>query len=248
MGLNDMPQVGKRLKIGRLEKGTGVYKSLEIRELCRLYGVSSEETEELAALAERAMEERIWDDYTDLLPGEFGTLVDLEGIADEISTYQPDVMPGLLQTPDYARAVFQAVSPPVTPEDMDRLVMVRTARQRRIFDNPTGAQFHAVLNEAVLARKVGGHEVSAAQLQHIRALTGTNRVNVRVLTYDSGAHASMRGSFSLLAFRDPQEPDAAYVESPAGARLLNKPHQVMVYREIFKSLTKQSIPLKEYNP
>ena len=248
MGLNDMPTVGKRLKIWRLEKGEGVYRSAEIRELCRLYGVSGAEKEELASLADRTIEERIWDDYTDLLPGSFGTLVDLEQTANRIDAYEPDVMPGLLQTADYARAVFEASSPPVPPPDVERLVVVRTQRQQGVFAGRAGARIHAVLNEAVLARKVGGRDVARAQLEHVRALDATAQVDVRVLTWEAGAHPAMRGSFSLLEFADPSEPTVAYVESPAGARIIDKPGQVAVYRGQFSALTKKSIPIKEYLP
>jgi transcriptional regulator with XRE-family HTH domain len=244
----DVVHVGSRQKIMRIEKGEGPFKAPDIRELCRLYGTSAAETEELAGLALRTKEERIWDDYTDLLPGSFGTLVDLEVTANKICTYQPDVMPGLLQTPDYARAVFDASSPPLSREDVERMVLVRTQRQQGVFGGRAQARIHAVLNEAVLARRVGGPEVAAAQLKHVRDLNATDRVNIRVLTYDSGAHASMRGSFTLLEFADPSEPSVVYVESPAGARLIEKPAQFASHREVFTSLTEQSIPLEEYAP
>ena len=244
----DAPTVGSRQKIMRLEKAKSPFKSPDVRELCRIYGVGKEETDELAALAERTREDRIWDDYTDLLPGEFGTLVELEGVARTISAYQPDVMPGLLQTPDYARAVFEASSPPLSKVDIDRLVAVRIKRQEAILGGHSGAQIRAVLNEAVLARRVGGPDVAEAQLRHVRELAEGNRVSVRVLTWDAGAHPSMQGSFYLLEFADPVEPNVAYVESHAGARIMAKSAEFAHYSEIFTSLTKRSVSLKEYAP
>jgi len=248
LGYPQLKTVGSRPKIVRIEDGRGPYKSADVRELCRVCGVSAEETEELAALADRTKEDRVWDDYTDLLPGSFGTLVDLESTANLISMYEPDVMPGLLQTPNYARAVFEASSPPVDAVDVQRLVDVRVQRQAAVFEGAAKARIRAVLNEAVLVRKVGGREVAAEQLAHVRSLAATRRVDVRVLTFDSGAHASMRGSFTMLEFANPEEQSVSYVESPAGARLINKPAQFMIYRDVFTSLTKQSIPLKEYVP
>jgi transcriptional regulator with XRE-family HTH domain len=185
--------VGSRQKIMRIEKGEGPFKPPDIREMCVLYGVSAEETNELVAMAHRTKEERIWDDYTDLLPGSFGMLVDLETAADQISMYQPDVMPGLLQTSDYARAVFEAVRPRLSSEDIERLVTVRTQRQHGVFSGLVKAKIHAVLNEAILARRVGGPAVAEAQLAHVRDLAASGSVDVHVLTYDSAAHASMRG-------------------------------------------------------
>jgi hypothetical protein len=245
-GYADVKSVGSRPKIERLEDGRGPYKSPDVRELCRLYGVSAHETNELAELAERTKQERVWDDYTDLLPGTFGTYVDLESAANRISTWQPDAVPGLLQIPDYARAVFRAVRPRVREDDIERLVAVRVARQQAVFKGTSNARIQAILNEAVLARQVGGSEVAAVQLERLRELAGTRRVDVRVLTFAAGAHAGMVGAFTLMEFADPEEPKVAYVESPAGARLIDRPTHFANMREAFDSLAQQSIPLKEY--
>ncbi len=242
----DLPTVGSRNKIGRLENGEGPFRPADIREFCRICGVDRDETEQLVELAARTKETRIWDDYSDLLPGSFGTLVDLEVAADRISTWEPDVMPGLLQTLDYARAVFHATRPPISEEQVERLAAVRAQRQNGVLSGPRKTQISAVLNEAVLAREVGGPEVTAQQINHLRRLNEGARMQIRVLTFKSGAHAAMRGSFSILQFPDPEEPTVAYVEGPAGARLVNRPGHVAEYLEQLDSLIEQSIPLEEY--
>ena len=234
-------------KISRLENNERAPQLADIRELARLYELSDADTAELLDLA-RAARERAWWQSFAALSSPAKTYLGLEAAASSVRAVDLLQIHGLLQTPDYARAVFDASSPPLSSEDVERMVLVRTQRQQGVFSGRAEARIHAVLNEAVLARRVGGPEVAAAQLKHVRDLNATDRVNIRVLTYDSGAHASMRGSFTLLEFADPDEPSVVYVESPAGARLIEKPAQFESHREVFKSLTEQSIPLEEYAP
>lgn len=243
-----MPEVGKRDKITRIEKGDGPYKPLDVRELCRIYRVSAEETEELVSLARAIHEGGSFEENTDLIPPVFGTFVDLEMLANRLLMYQPDAMPGLFQLPDYARAVFEAQRPLLGDERVERCVSIRLDRQKAVLYGPANVQIRAVLNETVLTRQVGGPKVAAAQMMHLRDLCKTSRVDVRVLTLSSGAHAAMRGSFTVLRFNDADEPDSVYVESAWAAQILNKPDQVQTFQQIFDALTEQSIPIGEFAP
>ena len=239
--------IASRQKLGRMEKGEGPYKPADVRELCAFYNVDPEETEELHAQAEALRQGRVLNDLgTDLFPQIFGTLVDLEATANRISTYEPDAMPGLLQTADYARAVCQAYRPSHPEEVIERYVAVRLQRQKTVLAGPNNTHILAVLNEAVLARRVGGAEVTAAQLTHTCDLAATGQVDVRVLTYDSGAHAAMRGSFMLLEFPDPKLSGVVYVESSYNARVVPKPEVFDRYRANLDSLVRQAISLREY--
>jgi len=245
---DDVARVGGRKKIERIEDGRGPWKVADVWALCRIYGASEDETDQLADLAEQIKENKseIWDDYSDLLPGSFGMLVGLEPIATKIGMYDPGTLPGLLQTRATARAIFEAVIPPVNAAEVDRLVAVRLKRQDAVFSGPSPAHIQAILDEGVLARQVGGPRTAAEQMAHLQALAARPRMDLRVLPWSSGAHPAMRGGFIMLGFDDPDEPDVTYVESSAGARLLSKPAQVNVHRQILEALKQQSIPLKEY--
>jgi transcriptional regulator with XRE-family HTH domain len=243
--------VGSRQKLWNMEKGKGVLRPGDVRELCNLYGVGVDQTEEMVEQARQTAGGKIFEEYTDAIPRWFGTYVLLEATASTIYTYQPELMPGLLQTPDYARGVHRPGIPALSEAEIERLVEIRIRRQAGVIEAPEGARIVAVLSEAVLARLVGGPEVMAAQLEHLRDLSQNRRVEVRVLTYASGAHASMKGSFTVLEFEDDQEETedrVVYVESHAGARYLEQPKQIQDYLAIWQSISEQSIPMEEYAP
>jgi hypothetical protein len=242
----ELRTVGSRQKIGRLESGQGPFRAGDIREFCHVCGVSAEETEQLVELAQRSNEIRLWDDYSDLLPGTYGTLVDLEGVASRFGIYEPEVVPGLLQTADYTRAVTLAARPRVPENEVERYVAVRQQRQLQVFDRPVRARIMAVLSQAVLSYEVGGADVAATQRRHLQVVDDLEQVDVRVITFASGAHASMRGALTLLQFDDPEEPTVAYLESRGGSRIVNRPAQVAEQFEVFESLLEQSVPLKEH--
>ncbi len=241
----DLGSVGSRQKIGRMESGAGPFRPGDIREFCHRCDVGPEETEQLVELARRSNETRLWDDYSDLLPGSYGTLVDLESVASRFSIYEPEAVPGLLQTPDYARAIIRAARPRVDDKRVERLVQVRLQRQERVFTGPCWTGIVAVLSEAVLAYQVGGPAVAAAQRRHLREVSASGRIQIRVIPFASGAHASMRGGVTLLEFDEPEEPTVAYFEFRGGSRIINRPAQVSEQFEVFESLLEQSVPLKE---
>jgi hypothetical protein len=245
MSYDDVAKVGGRRKIERIEDGRGPWKIADIWALCKIYGASSEETDQLAELAEQIRQNKdIWDDYGDLLPGSFGMLVGLEPLASQILTWDALVVPGLLQTPATARAIFQASIPVVGRESIERLVAVRLRRQMAIAHGQ--ASILSILDEGVLHRPIGGRQVAAEQLEHLRRQAEEPSVDIRVLPYAVGAHAALRGGFILLRFEQADEPDVTYVEGAAGARLFTKPSQVEEHARVFSSLVEQSVPIKEY--
>ncbi|MFJ5884229.1 Scr1 family TA system antitoxin-like transcriptional regulator [Kitasatospora cineracea] len=148
----------------------------------------------------------------------FTTAAELQAVARTISSFSPTLVPGLLQTPEYARAVFRAAQPLRSAADIEDRVGLRMGRAR-IFDHPTGPLFWAVLDESVIRRPVGGAAVMAEQLFHLVELARENRIIVQVLPFSAGAHALMEGELCLLTFAD--APPAAYVEGPHAGQLID---------------------------
>jgi transcriptional regulator with XRE-family HTH domain len=246
------PSQLSKLKLGsasttsRIETGKVPVAPYKVVALCKLYGVDQATTDELESLAYRSSEDSILDDYSDVIPRWFSIYVQLEASASRIRSWEPDVLPGLLQTAAYARAVFEAYRPPLEPTAVERSLAIREQRQRAVFAEQHQAHVFAVLGEGVLARQVGGPAVAAAQLDHLRMLCGSGQATIRVLTFDVGAHAAMEGSFSLLEFDDSDLGDVAYVENAAGAKYIDKARLVPRYREMFDAVYRKSIPLEDY--
>ncbi|WAL73406.1 helix-turn-helix transcriptional regulator [Kitasatospora sp. YST-16] len=148
----------------------------------------------------------------------FTTVAELQSVARTISSFSPTLVPGLLQTPEYARAVFRAAQPLRPAADIADRVRLRMDRAR-IFDRPTSPLYWAVLDESVIRRPVGGAATMAEQLLSIVELARKNRIVVQVLPFSAGAHALMEGELCLLTFAD--APPAAYVEGPHAGQLID---------------------------
>lgn len=234
-----------RAKLFRLEAGRNSVKPQDIAVLCARYGITArDEVETLQALALATQEPSWWHIYgEDAVPEWFSIYVDLEPVASKIRTYAAELVPGLLQTRDYAWAVYRAFQP--DDAQSEQHVAVRMDRQKRA----KLRQLHAVVNEAVLLRTVGGEEVMAAQLASLRAAAERPGITIDVLPLRAGAHAAMNGSFYILDFPDPtDDPSIAYVETASSAAYLEKPDEIGRYEAIFNSILTRTIPLQEYSP
>ncbi|MFG2566444.1 helix-turn-helix domain-containing protein [Streptomyces sp. NPDC048567] len=159
-------------------------------------------------------------------PDHFAEAAEAEARATEIKEYAPQLIPGLLQTEAYARAVFREYQPTAVECVIDELVAARLDRTRLLAD-PTLPMLWAVLDEAVLRRKVGGAECMAEALRHIAELIRQHRIIVQVLPFSAGAHAALTGSLKLMSFVD--EPPLAYVDGMGIGRLQDDPATVRQY-------------------
>jgi transcriptional regulator with XRE-family HTH domain len=228
----------------RIETGKVPVTAANVRALCWLYGAEESITNALAELALGTSQQEWWD-ASPTIPDWFKLYVGLEASASLISSYDGEVVPGELQTPDYARAVFEAEQPS-GPEAAERHVKLRIQRQQALFARNPAPQLVTVLGEGVLTRLVGGEAVVKAQIEHLRRLTQRDNVDIRVLPWSIGAHAAMAGAFRVLDFDDPDDPDVVYLESHVGAMYLEEPHEVDEYRRIFSLICKDAVPLEHY--
>jgi transcriptional regulator with XRE-family HTH domain len=167
-------------------------------------------------------------------PEHFAEAAEAEEAAMEIRQYAPLLIPGLLQTPAYARAVCRAYQPTAPDEVIEELVTVRMDRAR-ILDDPTEPLLWAVIDEAALRRETGGCKVMAEALLHIAALIRRKRVIVQVLPFAAGAHPAMEGALKLMDFED--APALAYFEGIGTGRLEDDPATVRRLRLAYELLT-----------
>lgn len=236
-----------RQKLWRIETGKTPVKLADVRALCWLYGADSATTDALANLALGTASEAWWEDsYGDVLPSWFKLYLDLEAGADQIRTYTAELVHGLLQTTDYARAVYQAAQPEDGEEAIRRHVELRLERQRTVLGRTPPARFTAIFSEGVLRRAVGGQAVMDDQIAHLCEMAERDQIDVYVLPFESGAHAAMLGDFALLDFDDDEDPPVAYLESQVYARYLEQSEQLDEYRRVYDLTLRQTVPIQEF--
>jgi transcriptional regulator with XRE-family HTH domain len=240
-------EVAKRLvvspsKINRLEAGeNGVVEPADVMALCEIYGAPAEQRATLIGYATVTKTKRDWWQeraYAPvILPG-FKAYLGQEAIASALHNYESEYVPGLLQTEPYVRALHRRAHEGLSPEEIDRLVTVRMTRQEVLHRDSSPLRLTAIINEAVLRRRVGSPEVMRAQLEHI-AETASSLPNVRVqvVPFEFGEHPGMNGSFTILQFteRDPFLP-IVYLENLSDAWVVRKRADVDRYEEAFTDL------------
>lgn len=187
-------------RLTRIERNEWKFpKRDEVEDLLGLYGVEGDDRAHLLSLTEEARGRSDWHKYADLFTG---PLPDLEAEAARIRTYEAVVIPGLLQTPEYAAAVSLA-SQVVPPDQIERKVESRMAR-RTVLDLPQGPQLTAVIDEAALRKVVGSHTIMAEQLRFLIGMAAHYKVTVLVIPDAAGAHPGIDGAFSLFDFPRPE--------------------------------------------
>jgi hypothetical protein len=212
------------------------FKERDVEDLLRLYGVTDPgDIEGLVALAREANNPGWWQHYADVLPTWFRTYVDLESAATLIRTYENQLVPGLLQTPDYIRAVIQGAHLDDTPEAVQSRVDLRLERQT-LLPRPDGPRLWAVVDEAALRRPVGGPQVMRAQLERLIEVESWPNVTLQVLPLTAGAHPTMIGAFTILRFQDNELPDVVYIEHLTNALYLDKPDDVDRYYHVMENI------------
>jgi transcriptional regulator with XRE-family HTH domain len=228
-------------KISRLETGRVGFKSRDIADLLTLYGVTDEqERTTLQELARQASAVGWWHDYADVTPNWFEPYVGLEEAAASIRSYEIQFVPGLLQTPDYARAVALLGHPPRSGEAVERRVRLRMARQA-VLTRPSPVHLWAVLDEAVLRRPIGGADVMRGQLEHLIEVSARSNVSLQVVPLDMGGHAAAGGPFSILRFGERDLPDLVYLEQLTSALYLDKRDTVDHYLVVMDRLCVEAL-------
>jgi transcriptional regulator with XRE-family HTH domain len=223
-------------KLSRMETGHGIATARDIRDLCDLYDVTDEsERDRLTQLAREGKQQGWWQSY-DLT---YETYAGLEAEAVSIREFKSSAMPGLLHTPDYARAGHEGTMPRLAPDQIEMQIEAKLTRQR-ILSQANAPRFTAILDEAALHRMVGGRQVMAAQLGKILDMSALPNVLVQVIPFELGAHPAMDSNFTILELPSPT-PGVVFVEGLIGSTYLERSEDLNRYRETFDRL--QSIAL-----
>jgi transcriptional regulator with XRE-family HTH domain len=226
--------------MSKIESGKQAIKASYVKLLAARYSLADEERSRLLALVDEANQPGYWVTFSKLVPDWFRLFLGYEHDASTLRSYESELVPGLLQTPDYARAVALAVKPASTETELDKQVELRRTRQQRLTE-PDPPTLHAVLNEAVLLRQVGGTEVMAGQLRHLVKLAELPHVMLQVLPFTSGAHPAMTAPFLLLAFETEPRMNTVYLENGRGSLYLEKSADLARYETMFDQLTAMAL-------
>jgi hypothetical protein len=213
----------------------------DVRDLCQIYGLTDvSQVDYLMGLVREAKQQAWWQSY-DL---DYATYVGLEQAATTLCYYQSTIVPGLLQTVGYARAMHEGSMPAeFTPERADKLIEVRMRRQQVLTRDPP-LQLRVALDEAVLHRVVGGPEVMAGQLRHFIEIAKRPNVTLQVIPFSIGAHPAMENMFNIIEFGD-VAPHVVYVEGLMGWLFLERENDVRRYTQVFKYLCEVALDPKD---
>jgi transcriptional regulator with XRE-family HTH domain len=226
----------KAPSISRMENGKQAILPRTVRLLCQCYGVGAPDMDMLIRQAEESNDRAWYSMYSDTVPQWVESFLGLEAEATEVWTYQAESVPGLLQTPEYVRGVAAAAQLDAKDTELQRSVELRLARQRRL-DAAHPPRLHAVLNEGVVLRPVGGRANMAAQLRHLLAMSERDHITVQILPFAAGAHLAMTGAFTMLRFPEQLEMNAVFLEHDHGVTSAERPVDIDRYSRMFEQLT-----------
>ncbi|MGH3846330.1 MAG: DUF5753 domain-containing protein, partial [Pseudonocardiaceae bacterium] len=211
-----------------------------VADLLTLYGVTdAEEREAFLTLARQANAPGWWREYGDVLPNWFETYLGLEQAAAVIRAYEPQLVPGLLQTEDYARAITEIRYVRVSAQEIERRVELRMARQEFI-TQPGAPDLWVALDEAALRRPLGDRSTQRAQLSHLIEMAQRANVTLQVVPFEAGGHAAAGGPFTILRFSEPDLPDVVYLEHLTNALYLDKKRDTVDYLAVMDNLCLQA--------
>ena len=220
-------------KVSRIETGHTGASAADVRAMVALYGVDGQAADQLVQIAREAKAKGWWLQYGKVLIGRY---VGLEAGASKIYSFEAQVVPGLLQLPDYTRLLILAARPDLTNEELDDRIRIRDKRRALIDKDETPIDLWAIIDEAVLHRLVGGASLMRQQIERLQMVADRPNVTLQVIPYGAGAHAGMDGSFSILEYEDEADPDVVFAENAAGGLFMEKEDDLRRYRFVFDRL------------
>lgn len=230
------PSMLQRVEKGNMDK----VRDVDVRELCRIYDAAPELVEALIGLARQANTEEWWHSYGDLIPENFDVYVGLETVATSLTAYQSELVPGLLQTADYARTLIRTGYPRGSDSEIERRVQLKVKRQSLLRRSVRPVRYDVVLHEAVLRRVIGSPAIMKAQIKALADLSTRPNITIRMLPFTAGYPTGEQiGSFTILGFGmdgkgNSVEPPVVYMEGYTGDLYADKPRTVRRYRDAYQ--------------
>ncbi|MFF0450239.1 helix-turn-helix domain-containing protein [Streptomyces sp. NPDC004609] len=226
-------------KISRLENGRRSISQRDVRDLCGVYEVDDHRVvDSLMQMAKDSRQQGWWHAFGDI---PYSVYIGLETDAASLRVYEPQVIPGLLQSQQYAEALIAGALPESTPSDIDKRVSVRMRRQGRIREAEQPLRLWAVIDEAALRRVIGGTNLMREQLEYLVDIAQLPHVTVQVLPFDMGAHPGINGQYAILEFPDASDSSVVYIEGVTSDLYLEKANDVHKYTVMYEHLRAQAL-------
>ncbi|OKJ99611.1 MULTISPECIES: helix-turn-helix transcriptional regulator [unclassified Streptomyces] len=230
-------------KISRLENGRRSISQRDVRDLCGVYEVEDHRiVDSLMQMAKDSRQQGWWHAFGDI---PYSVYIGLETDAASLRVYEPQVVPGLLQTRQYAEALITGALPESSPADIEKRVNVRARRQERIKDAETPLRLWAVIDESALRRVVGDKQLMIQQLEHLVEQSHLPHVTVQVLPFDMGAHPGISGHYAILEFPDAADSSVVYIEGVTSDLYLEKANDVQRYSVMYEHLRAQALNVEQ---
>jgi transcriptional regulator with XRE-family HTH domain len=223
-------------KVSRIETGQVAVHHGDVADLLDLYGLCGGPLrDELVEIARESGKRGWWQSYRDVLPGHITPILDFEASTSAMRFVHNQLVPGLLQTPAYARALIRSCNPQAAPDQIDRLVELRLDRQK-VLERDDPPRLWVILDEAALRRPIGGVKAMHAQLDRLAEHADSSRAVVQIIPFRAGEHTGLDMPFTILSFPGDDEPDVVYLEQFTTACYIENEYDVKRYSSNFERL------------
>ncbi|MFE5189457.1 helix-turn-helix domain-containing protein [Streptomyces sp. NPDC056628] len=230
-------------KISRLENGRRSISQRDVRDLCGVYEVEDHRiVDSLMQMAKDSRQQGWWHSFGDI---PYSVYIGLETDAASLRVYDPQVVPGLLQTKQYAEALIAGALPETAPTEIEKRVQVRMRRQERISTEDNPLRLWTVLDEAALRRVVGNRSLMRDQLEQLVEQSLLPHVTVQVIPFDMGAHPGLNGQYAILEFPDAADSSVVYIEGVTSDLYLEKANDVQKYSVMYEHLRAQALNVEQ---
>jgi len=230
-------------KISRLENGRRSISQRDVRDLCGVYEVEDQRmVDSLMEMAKDSRQQGWWHAFGDV---PYSVYIGLETDAASLRVYDPQVVPGLLQTRQYAEALISGALPETAQAEIDKRVQVRLRRQERVSAGENPLRLWSVMDESALRRVVGGPELMRDQLEHLVEQSQLPHVTVQVIPFEMGAHPGINGQYAILEFPDTADSSVVYIEGVTSDLYLEKPNDVQKYSVMYEHLRAQALNVEQ---
>lgn len=228
-------------KLSRLENGQGVPQLRDIRDLIAHYGVDAPTADRLRKWTNSGRKQAWWKQYSDVVSGPLDAYLDFEAGASTIRAYALSVIPGLLQTTDYAEHLLRGIPPAKSDDQIRRLIEIRERRKELLHDRQSPTRLITVIDEAAVHRVVGSEDIARAQLEQLYKLSEHRNITIQILPFDAGVHAGLMGMFTVFQFADDIDRDIVSIETHSGDRYLEEQSSVLEFLRMFDAVSHKAL-------